>query len=229
MPTKNHSKKNSAEIVEASISNTHDITLHNKVNLTRVLTDPGKSLPALNGFDPKFSDFVDYIIKITHEIWEERGIGLLYEYYGTAMKIHTSDGDIFGRDKVIEATIQAMAAFPNRRLYGDEVIWKGNDQDGYYSSHRLVHEGNNWGATLYGPATGKRVSYRAIADCAVKENVIYEEWLVRDELTLVTQLGFDPLVMANRMAADTQNRLGDLVVPSEPDRLRGQLPPEEPA
>jgi len=51
----------------------------------------------MKGFDPQFSDFVDYIIKITHEIWEERGIGRLYEYYSTAMKIHTSSGQIYGR------------------------------------------------------------------------------------------------------------------------------------
>ena len=78
-------------------SQSYDVTLDSKIDLQRVLTDPGQAQPTMKGFDRQFSDFVDYIIKITHEIWEDRGIGRLYEYYGTAMKIHTSSGDIYGR------------------------------------------------------------------------------------------------------------------------------------
>ena len=35
----------------------------------------------MKGFDPKFRDFPDYIIGITKEIWEDRGIATLHEYY----------------------------------------------------------------------------------------------------------------------------------------------------
>ena len=233
------SKQEESEKVESGSSNSKngssaksgpDLTLHSRGNLTNILTlDHQPEKPAMKGFDPQFRDIVDYIIKITHEIWEERGIGRLYEYYGTNMRIHTSDGDIIGRDKVIAGSIQALAAFPDRRLYGDEVIWAGNDDEGWFSSHRLTHEGHNWGATAYGPATGKKVSYRAIADCAVKENVIYEEWLVRDELSLVTQLGFNGFDLARRLAAKDPQPNRAFVVPSEADRLRGQRPPEAPA
>ena len=27
----------------------------------------------MEGFDPQYRDFVDYILKITHQIWEEKG------------------------------------------------------------------------------------------------------------------------------------------------------------
>ena len=227
-------KKEASEAQNRDNGNTpskeHDLTLHGKGNLTKILhTDPAPAAPAMQGFDPQFRDIVDYIIRITHEIWEDRGIGRLYDYYGTNMRIHTSDGDIVGRDKVIEGSIQALAAFPDRRLYGDEVIWTGNDVDGWFSSHRLTHEGHNWGATAYGPATGKKVTYRAIADCAVKDNVIYEEWLVRDELSLVTQLGFNGFDLAKKLAANDPKPNRNLVVPSEADRLRGQRPPAAPA
>ncbi len=214
----------------SNASGSNDLTLQSRGNLTNILTlDHQAEKPAMKGFDPQFRDIVDYIIKITHEIWEDRGVGRLYEYYGTNMKIHTSDGTIFGRDKVIAGTVQTLAAFPDRRLYGDEVIWTGNDEDGWFSSHRLTHEGHNWGATAYGPATGNKVTYRAIADCAVKDNVIYEEWLVRDELALVTQLGFEPFSLAKRLAAKDPNPIKNFIVPSEADRLRGQRPPAAPA
>ena len=127
---------------------------------------------------------------------------------------------------MIEGTIHALAAFPNRRLYADEVIWSGNDETGYFSSHRLTHEGHNWGHTAYGPPTDKRVSYRAIADCAITEGVIVEEWLVRDELSLIYQLGFDVHQLAQEMALQERNASHQLTVPAEVDRLRGQLPPQ---
>ncbi|MCP5099368.1 MAG: hypothetical protein GY943_27760, partial [Chloroflexi bacterium] len=140
-----------------------DITLQNKGDLTHILAATNADTPAMRGFDPQIQDIVDYIIKITHEIWEERSIGRLYDYYGTNMRIHTSSGDIYTRDKVIEGTIQSLAAYPDRRLYADEVIWRGDDDNGYFTSHRLTHEGHNWGHTRYGSPTGKKISYRAIA------------------------------------------------------------------
>ena len=203
-----------------------NITLQKKGDLSHILAADGHDKPAMRGFSPKFQDIVDYIVKVTHEVWEERGIGTLYEYYGTNMRIHTSSGDIYTRDKVIEGTIQSLAAFPDRRLYADEVIWTGDDEKGYFTSHRLTHEGHNWGHTAYGPPTGRKISYRAIADCAIVEGVIVEEWLVRDELSLIYQLGFDVHEMARKLAQYEGDIGQQLTVPSEPERLRGQQPPE---
>jgi len=214
-----------AEILNAATESVP--TLQDKGDLTHIIAMDGAQAPTMRGFAPKFQDIIDYIIKSTHEIWEERGIGRLYEYYGTNMHVHTSDGGVYTRDQVIEATIQSLAAFPDRRLYGDEVIWTGNDTDGFYTSHRLTHEGHNWGPTHYGAATGRRVNYRAIADCKVVEGRIVEEWLARDELTLIYQLGFDVNEMAKKAALDDADLDTQYSVPSEVDRLRGQLPPRE--
>jgi len=202
------------------------LSLHSKSNVAQILSEDGANESAMQGFDPKFGDIVDYILKITNEIWEERGIGRLYDYYSTDIRVHTSDGDIYTREKVIERTIQALAAFPDRRLYGEEVIWTGDHKDGYYTSHRLTHEGHNWGHTIYGPPTGSRVSYRAIADCRVISNVIVEEWLVRDELSLIFHLGFDVHETAQKFAEQEANSGLPVTILSEVDRLRGQLPPE---
>ncbi|MEM7117165.1 MAG: ester cyclase [Chloroflexota bacterium] len=207
-------------------NNHHDITLPGKGDLTEIIKATGEK-PAMRGFDPQFQDIVDYIVKITHEIWEERGIGRLYEYYGTNMVIHTTNGEIFGRETVIEGSIQAMAAYPDRRLYAEEVIWTGNDDVGYFSSHRLRHEGTNWGHTEFGDPTGQRVSYRAVADCKVIEGVIVEEWLTRDNLTQIVQLGFDPHQLARAAAHAEADMRSQFSVPSEADRLRGQLQPSD--
>ncbi|NNE96835.1 MAG: SnoaL-like domain-containing protein, partial [Acidimicrobiales bacterium] len=48
------------------------------------------------------------------------------------------------------------------------------------------------------------LQYRIIADCAAKENTIYDEWIVRDQGAIVRQLGIDP----KRFAADQIEREG---------------------
>ena len=36
---------------------------------------------SLRGFDPIYTDIVDYIIRCTHRIWDERDIGLINTHY----------------------------------------------------------------------------------------------------------------------------------------------------
>jgi len=180
------------------------------------------------GFDDRFTDIVDYIIRITHEIWDEKGIGVIYETYAHNCEIHTSSGTIYGRESVVQGTIQALAGFPDRHLSGDEVIWGGDDQAGFYTSHRITHEGHNYGHTPYGAPTHKKVQYKAIADCVSRQNRIYEEWLVRDEISLIRQLGFKPVELAKRMANLANPSADDFNanIASDIERLRGQLPPK---
>ena len=35
----------------------------------------------MQGFDEDYVDIVDYIIRCTHKIWEQKGIGLIYTHY----------------------------------------------------------------------------------------------------------------------------------------------------
>ncbi len=201
------------------------ITMPNLIDIQFIEDASGARAQSMDGFSPRYKDFVEYIIGITHEIWEEKGIGKLYDYYANTIEIHTSSGMIYGREAVFAATIEALAAYPDRRLYGDEVIWGGNDVEGLYSSHRLTHAGTNRGWSQYGPPTGKRVTYRAIADCSVKRNMVVEEWIVRDELTLVLQLGLDPVETAKKMAAKQRDAGGQLRIAGDIERGLGQLPP----
>ncbi len=203
------------------------ISMQRKLDIQFMEDAKGQRAHSMAGFDPRYKDFVDWIIGITHEIWEEKGIGKLYDYYANTMKIHTSSGMIFGREAVFAATIEALAAFPDRRLYGDVVIWGGNDSEGLYSSHRVTHAGTNRGWTQYGPPTGKRVRYSGVADCFCKRNMVVEEWIVRDELTLVMQLGLDPVATAKEQAAKRRDKGMQLQVAGDIERGIGQYPPPQ--
>lgn len=162
---------------------------------------------SMEGFDDIYADFVDYILRITHNIWEERGIGIIYKTYHNDVKIHSATVNIQGINDVISGTLQTLHAFPDRRLVGENVIWSGNDKEGFYSSHRIVSNATNLGDSSFGPATGKRAVFRTIADCFVHSNRIVEEWLVRDNLSIVKQLGFDPVTVAKNMAVKSKRKV----------------------
>lgn len=152
------------------------------------------------GFDPKYRDFVDYIMRITHEIWEEKGIGVIYDTYHNNITMHCGSSNLVGIKDVISNTLQTLHAFPDRRLIGQNVIWSDYGAEGFLSSHRILSTATNLGDSNFGPATGKKINFRTTVDCATTNNRIHEEWLVRDNLWIVTQLGIDPHELAKKMA-----------------------------
>lgn len=165
------------------------------------LLAPRDRVQALPGFDAVYSDFVDYIIRCTHRIWEEKNLGLIHTHYTPGCVVHTLGGRTVGAEEVVRNTARTLAAFPDRTLFGDHVIWSGDGAGGFYSSHRITSLMTNAGESEFGPATGRRVRVTTIADCAVRENRIYEEWLARDNSFIVRQLGFDPVAIASTQAA----------------------------
>lgn len=160
------------------------------------------------GFDPQYRDFVDYIMKITHQIWEEKGIGVIYDTYHNNITMHCGSTNLVGIKDVISNTLQTLHAFPDRRLIGQNVIWSPMGPEGFLSSHRILSTATNLGQSNFGPATGKKINFRTVVDCATTNNRVHEEWLVRDNLWIVTQLGLDPHALAKEMAHTRQRRTG---------------------
>lgn len=146
----------------------------------------------MKGFSNRWSDFPDYIVGITKEIWEDRGIATLNHYYAPDIPVRTPMGIGRGNQAVIASTMATCHEFPDRQLFADDVIWSGDEDSGYLSSHRLNTTATHTRDGQFGPATGKRWNIRVIADCAAKNDTIYDEWLVRDYGGLVRQLGMDP-------------------------------------
>ena len=147
----------------------------------------------MKGFDPRFADLPDYILKITKEIWEERGIATLHHYYAKDMALRSTSGLIRGSDGVIADTLATLSECPDRRILGEDVIWSGDEASGFLSSHRAMTLGTHTGHGAFGPPTNRSFAYRAIADCVCRDDVIHEEWLVRDDSAIAIQLGFDPV------------------------------------
>ncbi|MCP1146774.1 ester cyclase [Lysinibacillus endophyticus] len=155
---------------------------------------------SMKGFNEEYNNIVDYIVKITRQIWKEKDIGLIYDTYSTSISVHKGLINSHGINEVISGTLQTLQAFPDRKGLGWSVIWSGNDEEGFFTSHRGKSYATNAGDSAYGKATGKKVIFRTSADCLIKENKIYEEWLVMDTYHLVQQLGIDPVEVAKKFA-----------------------------
>lgn len=146
-------------------------------------------------------EIVDYILRITREIWEDRNPDLVMRYYGPEARIHALGGIMRGASEVTENTRAMQAAFPDRLVIGEDVVCSPLEGGAWLSSHRIRSPMTSQGENAYGPATGRKVTTYVFADCVVKDGMIEKEWLVRDNLSLVRQLGLDPQEVARREAA----------------------------
>lgn len=183
----------------------------------------------MKNFDPEFRDLPHYILDITERIWEGRGVGLIRRWYGEDMFLHTSMGPVRGAEAVVRGTLETLGTLPDRRLLGEDVIWSGDEEKGFLSSHRLVCPGHHRGFGPLGPPTGRPVVVRAAADCFCENNQITEEWLVRDYGALARQVGVDPNELGARLAATDMARGVGPWHEADAARLRadGQFRPPE--
>ena len=149
--------------------------------------------------------FTDWILGITEEIWEKRGLGArMRDWYHKDVIVRMPGGVSVGEPASTRATMETLAQFPDRTLLGEDVIWCGTPEEGMLSSHRILSTATHAGDGAFGPPTGARVTARAIADCWAKDGQIADEWLIRDTGAILRQTGQDPKAWAAaRIAAGT--------------------------
>ena len=162
------------------------------------------------GFDSNYKNLWDFIVKITHYIWEERNVDSIRKFYHKDIKVHLSDGFTQGVDSVVNSTFEMLGAFPDRRLLPEDVIASAEENEALYSSHRIINTMTKTGDGLFGEVKeknyrkkkfGRKITVRGIADCLVKKNQVIEEWLIRDVSGLLTGLGIDFKIYAKKQAS----------------------------
>lgn len=168
----------------------------------RIPADAGP-VQSMRGFEDRYSNIIDYIVRITHHIWEDRNVEYIADCYTPNSLVFDDYGLQIGNRKIIEDTHHTTGAFTNIRLLADEIIWAGDDNVGYHTSHRTLIRGTNDGDSKYGPATGKDVDVLVIANCVSLGNDIFLEHVLYNNSSLLQQLGFGLSEMAKRMAADS--------------------------
>lgn len=167
---------------------------------TRIPKDFGPS-QAMRGFEKTYRNIIDYIVRITYRIWEDRDVEYILGTYSEDSRIFDDYGLQRGNRKIVDDTHHTTGAFSDIRLIADEIVWAGDDETGYRSSHRTLIRGTNDGDSKYGPATGREVDVLVIANCVARENRIFLEHVLYNNSSLLAQLGMDLGELATRMAA----------------------------
>lgn len=204
----------------------YSISLRTKFGSDQQLHHPGPRRQSLRGFEDHYADIIDFIVRATHYVWEEKNVGYIYEFYGPRSQVMDDTGLLWGRERVVQATLQALNAFPDFRGHAAEIVWAGDDEVGFITSHRAMIKGTNTGYSQYGPPTFRKVQYWLIAECWTIANEICEEWVLYNNASLLRQLGFDLKEKARELGSQVNwssvldRRFGEV------ERLLGQGKPE---
>ena len=86
---------------------------------------------------PEYADLPDYILKCTAQIWEGRDIAALDWHYADDLLVRTPTGISRGNAAGKANTMATLTEFPDRQLLGEDVIWCGDEDAGFLSSHRM--------------------------------------------------------------------------------------------
>ena len=197
------------------------VTRIRKRDTAELTVSSGVRTQPMLGFEDDFTDIVDYIIRITEQIWVQRAVGRIYETYDANCTVYTTNGIVRSVEEVIASTTIGIHSAPDDESHHLNVAWRGDEAEGFYTSHLGYARSTNSGASPYGPATGRRLGRFFVADCVSRANLIHTEWLVRDNGASVRQMGFDIHATAQRLA---EAPLAEAPFLSVPTRLEGQVP-----
>ena len=157
-----------------------------------------RAVAGIPGFAAEFRDLDHYIRVITDRIWEQRRIEDIRTYYSDPCLVESPSSVSTSVQAVIDSTHATLAQFPDRRLLAEDVIFSGDPQGGFLSSHRIISPMTHAGAGAFGAPTGRKLHVRTVADCVCKDNRVVHEWLVRDQAAIALQIGTTPQALARR-------------------------------
>ncbi len=144
---------------------------------------------SMRGFESTYQNIIDYIVRITYKIWEDRDVEYIRHTYSDSSQVYDDYGLQVGAEKIVKDTYHTTGAYTDIKLIADEVIWAGNDEVGYHTSHRTLIRGTNDNDSNYGPATNKPIDVLVIANCVVLENEIFLEHVLYNNSSMLLQLG----------------------------------------
>ena len=154
----------------------------------RIPDDFGPNQP-MRGFEATYRNIIDYIVRITYKIWEDRDIEYIGDTYSDTSQVYDDYGLQLGCQKIIQDTYHTTGAYSDIQLIADEIVWAGDDEIGYHTSHRTIIRGTNDGDSKYGPATNRFIDVLVIANCVALENEIFLEHVLYNNSSMLQQLG----------------------------------------
>ena len=157
---------------------------------------------SMRGFEETYRNIIDYIVRITYKIWEDRDVEYIGDTYYDDSRVYDDYGLQLGNKKIISDTHHTTGAFSDIKLIADEIVWAGDDDIGYHTSHRTIIRGSNDGESKYGPATNKTIDVLVIANCVALENEIFLEHVLYNNSSMLQQLAHSLKEIVPKLVAE---------------------------
>lgn len=142
-------------------------------------------------------DAQQFISQVMDELWNERMVGRIQEYYDAYYRGHgSSRGELYGAEDLQKEMLALLAAFPDLRYFLDDFCWMGNVRVGFRTATRWTILGTHESVGKFGPPTGKRIRITGIthhrihivSEAIEPEGRIQEEWTELSENLLYRTL-----------------------------------------
>jgi len=110
-------------------------------------------------------DCAPWTINVTDQVWHGKDDidQNIEKYFYRDWVSYSDQGVVRGMDALKAMIHSKRTAFPDLRIYIQDVMCYGNDIDGYKLVQPDVITGTNLGPTEFGPATGHQVNYRGLS------------------------------------------------------------------
>ncbi len=146
----------------------------------------------MQGFDPEFRDFSDYLRKLAQRVWSRRGLGAGQGFercWHPGVILRRPEGIGFGPEALRAEVVELVSALPDLEALTEEVISTGTPRRGLLGAQRLHFTASHAGDGIFGAPTGRPVRFRMLAELHAKDNRVADLWAVRDTGALLSQIG----------------------------------------
>ena len=130
-------------------------------------------------------DVKRFVTSFTKLTYDHMMFGLMIDFYEKDVEVLKENRN---RIKGIEAVVYdrqvLKAAFPNLTTKIGNLIVTGNAEDGYKIFRRMRYEGDNTGASQYGPATGKSLGKSCLGLSMFYMKKINGSWKITHEMDM---------------------------------------------
>lgn len=155
------------------------------MNTTNLIADEIKRLNGLVDHAEFHSndDVREFFANLTKLIYDYKMIGKIYDFYAENVEYHKQNKMLFnGVEDVVKDVAQFEAAFPNLSTNIENIIVYKENEDFYKVSKRLHYWGNNYGASKYGPPTGKSLADNCLSMSLIHFKRIEGQWKITFEI-----------------------------------------------
>lgn len=154
----------------------------------------------LPGFSPQFDSIQQFILTLTHVVWEQKDIGQLADFYATPVVFQTPEKQLTDLSQFMRLTLEAMHSFPQRKVLTEDILCSQSAPGEYYAAQRTVACIQHQGEGFFGKPSGNTVWVRTFADRICADGAVRQEWLLQDRAAILAQIGLSIPDFARELA-----------------------------